>query len=66
MLLNINFPPWEEYFLHSSSQADDFTKLKKQCHTGWTFALNHVRVWTMPYAAEKLTLLLVLLDQLVS
>ena len=63
MLMDIVSRPLEEYFLKSTSQATDFEKLKKQCHAGWTFASGHNRVWTMPYTAEKLGLLLVLREQ---
>ena len=63
MLLNIVSRPLEEYFLRGTSQATDFEKLKKQCHTGWTSALGRNRVWTIPYTAEKLGLLLVLREQ---
>jgi hypothetical protein len=63
-LLNIISRPWEEDFLRGSSQADDFTKLKKQCQPGWTSALNCAQVWTAPDMDTKLTPLLVLWDQL--
>jgi hypothetical protein len=63
MLLNIVSRRLEEYFLRGTSQATDFEKLKKQCHAGWTSALGRNRVWTMPYTAEKLGLLLVLRKQ---
>jgi hypothetical protein len=63
MLLDIISCPLEEYFLHGTSQATDFEKLKKQCHAGWTSALGRNWVWTMPYMAEKLALLLVLCEQ---
>jgi hypothetical protein len=63
MLLNILSRPLEEYFLRSTRQAEDFQLLKKQCYAGWTSALNRSRVWTVPYTAEKLALLLVLHDQ---
>ena len=63
MLLNIVSRRLEEYFLRGTSQATDFEKLKKQCHAGWTSALGRNRVWTMPYTAEKLGLLLVLREQ---
>jgi hypothetical protein len=63
MLLNIISWPWEEYFLHGSSQADDFMALKKQSYAGWTSVSNCARVWTVPYTAKKLTPLLVLRDQ---
>ena len=63
MLLNIVSRPLDEYFLRGTSQATDFEKLKKQCHTGWTSASGRNRVWTMPYTAEKLGLLLVLREQ---
>jgi hypothetical protein len=63
MLLDIVSWPLEEYFLHGTSQATDFEKLKKQCHAGWTSASGRNRVWTMPYTAEKLGLLLVLRKQ---
>jgi hypothetical protein len=63
MLLDIISRPLEEYFLRGTSQATDFEKLKKQCHAGWTSALGCNWVWTMPYMAEKLGLLLVLRKQ---
>ena len=53
MLLDIVSRPLEEYFLRGTSQATDFEKLKKQCHTGWTSALGRNRVWTMPYMAAR-------------
>jgi hypothetical protein len=64
MLLNIVSQLWEEYFLHGSSQAGNFMKLKKQCYAGWTSALNCAQVWTAPYLGKELTLLLILWDQL--
>jgi hypothetical protein len=63
MLLNIISQPLEEYFLCGTRQAEDFQLLKKQCYAGWTSALNRSRVWTVPYMAKKLALLLVLHDQ---
>jgi hypothetical protein len=63
MLLNIVSRPLEEYFLRGTRQAEDFQLLKKQCYAEWMSALNHSRVWTVPYMAEKLALLLVLRDQ---
>jgi hypothetical protein len=63
MLLDIISQPLEEYFLHGTSQDTDFEKLKKQCHAGWTSTLGRNQVWTMPYTAEKLALLLVLCEQ---
>ncbi len=63
MLLNIVSQPLEEYFLHGTRQAEDFQLLKKQCYAGWMSASNRSRVWTVPYMAEKLALLLILCDQ---
>ncbi len=63
MLLDIISRPLEKYFLRGTSQATDFEKLKKQCHAGWMSASGRNRVWTMPYMAEKLGLLLVLREQ---
>ena len=63
MLLNIVNRPSEEYFLHGSQQAKDFSLLKKQCFSGWTTVAARVRIWTEPYTSEKLALLLVLRDQ---
>jgi hypothetical protein len=63
MLLNIvNFTS-EEYFLRGSQQAKDFELLKKQCFANWTSVSARARVWTVPYTAEKLALLLVLRNQ---
>ncbi len=63
MLLNIVNRPSEEYFLHGSQQAKDFELLKKQCFANWTSVSARARVWTVPYTAEKLALLLVLCNQ---
>ncbi len=63
MLQNIVSRPSEEYFLSNTSQATDFSKLKKQCRAGWTSMSGRNRVWTMAYTAEKLALLLVLREQ---
>jgi hypothetical protein len=63
MLLNIVSRPLEEYFLRGTRQAEDFQLLKKQCYARWTSASNRSQVWTMPYMAKKLALLLVLCDQ---
>jgi hypothetical protein len=63
MLLNIVSRLQEEYFLRGTRQAEDFQLLKKQCYARWTSASNRSRVWTMPYTAKKLALLLVLCDQ---
>jgi hypothetical protein len=46
MLLDIVSRPLEEYFLRGTSQATDFEKLKKQCHTGWMSASGRNWVWT--------------------
>ncbi len=64
MLLNIISRPLEEYFLRGTRQAEDFQLLKKQCYARWTSASNRSRVWTVPYTAEKLALLLIIHDQL--
>ncbi len=63
MLLDIVSRPLEEYFLRGTSQATDFEKLKKQCHAGWMSTPGCNWVWTVPYTAEKLALLLVLCKQ---
>jgi hypothetical protein len=63
MLLNIANHPSEEYFLHGSQEAKDFELLKKQCFANWTSVSARAWVWTVPYTAEKLALLLVLRDQ---
>jgi hypothetical protein len=63
MLLNIVSWLLEEYFLRGTRQAEDFQLLKKQCYAGWTSASNCSQVWTVPYTAKKLALLLVLCDQ---
>ncbi len=63
MLLNIVNHLSEEYFLHGSQQAKDFELLKKQCFANWTSVSARPRVWTVPYTAKKLALLLVLCNQ---
>jgi hypothetical protein len=63
MLLDIVSRLLEEYFLHGTSKATDFEKLKKQCHAGWTSALGCNPVWIVRYMAEKLALLLVFCKQ---
>ena len=63
MLLNIVSQPVEGYFLCGTSQADDFKRLKKQCHAGWTSESCRNKLWTVLYSVEKLALLLVLREQ---
>ncbi len=63
LLLNIVSRPTDEYFIRSSSQADDIQRLKKLCYAGWVTVPSCVRVWTVPYTAKKLALLLVPRDQ---
>jgi hypothetical protein len=63
LLLNIVTRPWEEYFIHGSRQANDFQQLKKLCYAGWVTVPACLQIWTVPYTAKKLALLLVLHDQ---
>jgi hypothetical protein len=63
LLLDIISRPSDEYFIRGSRQAKDLQRLKKLYYAGWVTASACVRVWTVPYTAEKLALLLVLRDQ---
>jgi hypothetical protein len=63
MLMNIVSRPLEEYFLRGTRHAEDFQLLKMQCCAGWTSASNCSQVWTVPYMAKMLALLIVLRDQ---
>ena len=63
MLLNIVKRPPEEYFLHGSTQIDDFKAIKAECYAGWSTSSCRLKLWTTTFAADKLTRLLVLREQ---
>ena len=54
MLLNIMKRTPEEFFLHGSTQFDDFKEIKAECYAGWYTSSCRLKLWTMTFTANKL------------
>ena len=52
-----------DFFLINSELAKAFLALQILCSNGWTSPTTQYKIWTQPFVADKLAMLLVLAEQ---